>query len=152
MRGNRLERNGIGIFFCWGVQFGLAQDNKIDGNRNYGISIGHRDTDNLIRGNHVSDSGKVGVLFRDDTRGKDFWPNRNRLEENHIVDSGAESGIGVDIQGKTRNVTLVKNEIRETREPMQRTGVRIGEKTKDITLTENTIDGFSVTVADLHAK
>ena len=49
MRNNTLERNGIGIFWCWGVKYGLAEDNKIHDNRNYGISIGHNDTDNVMR-------------------------------------------------------------------------------------------------------
>ncbi|MDP6445000.1 MAG: right-handed parallel beta-helix repeat-containing protein, partial [Pirellulaceae bacterium] len=59
---NRLERNTIGIFWCWGVKFGLAEGNRIVGNRNFGISIGHCDTDNVMRNNEVIDSGKVGIL------------------------------------------------------------------------------------------
>jgi len=148
MRNNRLERNRIGLFFCWGVKYGLAEANHIDGNLDFGISIGHRDTDNLIRENLVQKSGKVGVLFRDDTRGKDFWPNRNRLEKNRIVDSGSESGIAVDIQGKTREVTLDGNDIQETRQPMQRAGVRIGKQATKISLESNRIEGFSEAVVD----
>ena len=33
---NRVERNDIGIFFCWGVRFGLAENNTIDEARNRG--------------------------------------------------------------------------------------------------------------------
>ena len=29
---NRLERNGLGLFWCWGVKYGLAEGNTIDGN------------------------------------------------------------------------------------------------------------------------
>src|SRR5262249_13739337 len=64
IRGNRLQRNDVGLFFCWGVKSGLAENNVIEDSRTYGISIGHRDTDNLIRDNDVVRSGKVGVLFR----------------------------------------------------------------------------------------
>ena len=28
MRGNKLQRNDIGIFFCWGVKYGLADYEK----------------------------------------------------------------------------------------------------------------------------
>ena len=66
IRGNRLERNNLGLFWCWGVKYGLAEDNHIDGNRGYGISIGHSDTDNVMRNNRILNSGKVGILFRDD--------------------------------------------------------------------------------------
>jgi hypothetical protein len=33
IRRSRSERNDIGIFFCWGVRFGLAEDNTLIGNR-----------------------------------------------------------------------------------------------------------------------
>ena len=66
---NRLERNGLGLFWCWGVKYGLAEGNTIDGNLNYGISIGHCDTDNVMRKNRITSSGKIGILFRDESRG-----------------------------------------------------------------------------------
>src|SRR5262245_63506711 len=105
MRNNKLRRNDIGLFFCWGVKFGLAEGNVIEDSRSYGISIGHRDTDNLIRGNEVARSGKVGVLFRAE-RGKAFAPHRNRLEGNRVRDSGPESGVAIDVQGETEAVTI----------------------------------------------
>jgi Right handed beta helix region len=149
LRNNRIERNSQGIFWCWGVKYGLAEDNRIDGNRLYGISIGHNDTDNVMRRNVVSNSGKIGVLFRDENRGADFWPNRNTLEENQILDSGDESGVAIDILGKTRDVRFVKNVIRETRGPSNRIGVRISEQAGQVDLLENRFEGFSQDVADL---
>ena len=86
-----------------------------ESNRNYGISIGHNDTDNVMRDNDVRNSGKVGILFRDHPQGKDFWPNRNRIESNRIIDSGGEDGIAIDVKGKTRDIQIVGNELRETR-------------------------------------
>lgn len=152
MRNNRVERNTIGVFFCWGIKYGLAENNRITGNRSYGVSIGHCDTDNLIRLNTITGSGKVGVLFRDDSRGKDFWPNRNTLEKNQIVDSGDGDGVAVDVQGRTRDVTLDGNQIRETRKPMERIGVRIGKQARDVKLQQNKIEGFQRDVVDLKAK
>jgi hypothetical protein len=148
MRGNKLERNDIGLFFCWGVKFGLAEKNQIADNRSYGISIGHRDTDNLIVENAVLRSGKVGVLFRPE-RGKAFAPHRNRLEKNRIIDSGPDKGIGIDVQGETEAITIAGNEVRETRKPMERVGVRIGAKTRQVKLADNKIEGFAVAVSDL---
>ncbi|HET6881613.1 MAG TPA: right-handed parallel beta-helix repeat-containing protein [Pirellulales bacterium] len=146
IRGNRLEANDIGIFFCWGVKYGLAEKNVIRGNRKYGVSIGHRDTNNLICENEIAASGEAGVLFRPE-RGKDFAPHRNRLERNRILDSGAEKGIGVDVQGQTEAITIAGNEIRETRGPMDRIGVRLGADTRDVKLSDNRIEGFAVAVA-----
>jgi hypothetical protein len=45
----------------------------------------------------------------------------------------------------------LQNELRETRAPMSRTGIRIGAKTRAIRCTENRIEGFATPIADLHA-
>ena len=47
--GCKLERNDIGFFFCWGVKWGLCEGNTVLDNRKFGVSVGHNDTDNLIR-------------------------------------------------------------------------------------------------------
>lgn len=151
IRNNRLENNDIGLFFCWGVKYGLAEGNQIDGSKSYGISIGHRDTENLIVSNVVKSSGKAGVLFRPE-RGKDFAPHRNRLEKNRIVDSGAEAGIAIDVQGETQEVTIAGNDIRDTRGPAQRVGIRLGVETKQIKLEKNQFAGLMTEVEDLSRK
>jgi hypothetical protein len=148
MRNNRLEGNDIGLFFCWGVKYGLAEGNKIEGSHSYGISIGHRDNENLIVDNDVVRSGKAGVLFRPE-RGRDFAPHRNRLERNRIIDSGGESGIAVDVQGLTQEIDIVGNELRETRGPAQRVGIRLGKETGEIHLADNRFAGLWKEVDDL---
>jgi hypothetical protein len=152
MRNNRMAGNGIGLFWCWGVKFGLAENNRIEGSRNYGMSIGHCDTDNLIRGNEIRTSGKVGILFRDENRGRDFWANRNILEKNRIRDSGGPDGIAIDIQGKTKDVCLIGNTLQEMRAPMQRVGVRIAAPVERLDMAGNQIEGFATPVADLRGK
>ncbi len=151
MRNNHLERNGIGLFFCWGVQFGLAEGNRIEDNRQYGISIGHRDTDNLVVGNTIRRSGQCGVLFRAES-GKSFAPHRNRLERNRIEDSGADQGVAIDVQGETEGVALVSNEIVETRGAKKRIGIRLGPQTREIRLEFNRIQGCAVEIADLRKR
>ncbi|EDY17964.1 hypothetical protein CfE428DRAFT_4394 [Chthoniobacter flavus Ellin428] len=143
IRGNRIVGNRIGIFFCWGVRDGLAEKNHVEGNET-GISIGHHDTDNIIRGNEVIDSKKSGVLFRPE-RGKDFTGNRNRIENNRLVDNGADNGFAVDIQGGTESIVLAGNEIIETRKGT-RTAIRLGPDTRDITMDGNRIEGFTKSV------
>lgn len=149
IRGNRLERNSIGLFWCWGVRYGLAEGNRIEGNRDSGISVGHHDTDNVIRDNDVRGSGKVGILFRDESRGKDFWPNRNRVESNRVTDSGGEDGVAIDVRGKTRDLRITGNVLRETRGPSQRTGLRIAPGARSIVMADNRFVGFASEVADL---
>ena len=148
MRGNLLENNEIGLFWCWGVKHGFAEQNRMDANRSQGMSIGHNDTDNVMRDNDITRSGKVGVLFRDDSRGQDFWANRNVLENNRIIDSGEESGIAIDILGKTKDTLVAKNIIRETRSSANRQGIRIAASVERLKLRENIIEGFDVPIVD----
>jgi hypothetical protein len=148
IRNNRLERNTIGLFWCWGVKFGLAEDNVMEGNRNYGVSIGHNDTDNIMRNNRIADSGKVGILFRDEARGQDFWPNRNTVEGNQITNSGGEDGIAIDIQGKTKDLKINGNRLREMRAPANRVGIRIAADAGRMELAGNVTEGFATAVMD----
>jgi len=148
MRENVVERNDIGIFFCWGVKFGLAEKNRIEGCRGSGVSIGHRDNNNMVRDNDIIGSGKVGVVFRPE-RGKAFAPHRNTIENNRIVDSGPEEGVAIDVQGETESIVLARNTIRESRMPMKRIGIRLGAQTGQVDLVDNRIDGLAVAVADL---
>ena len=142
IRDCRLENNGLGLFWCWGVKYGLAENNVIRDSVNYGISIGHNDTDNVMRGNKVIGSGHIGILFRDENRGTDFWANRNVIEDNLIENSGGEKGVAIDIRGKTKDVRLAKNTIRESRGPANRVGVRISQTAERIELADNRLEGF----------
>jgi hypothetical protein len=146
--GCKLERNDIGFFFCWGVKWALVEKNSMLDNKRFGVSIGHNDTDNLVRNNEVARSGKVGIYLRQE-HGPTFSPSRNTIESNRVVDSGAENGVAVDIEGVTESVILAKNTLLETRQPASRVGVRISKEAKQIQLAGNRIDGFSATVVDL---
>ena len=148
IRNNTLERNGIGIFFCWGVKYGLAEGNKIRDSRQYGISIGHRDNGNIVRDNEIVGSSISGLLFRPE-RGAGFTARENRFEGNRIVDNGPEDGVAVDVQGVTEANALVRNEILETRGSASRTAIRIAKEAGDIELVENRVEGFKTPVQDL---
>ena len=151
IRGNRLVDNDQGLFWCWGVRWGLAEKNVIEGNKRYGISIGHRDTDNVIRDNDVRASGEVGILFRKEPEAA-FQGNRNLIEKNRILGLTQDRGIGIDIQGQTKSVTIAGNEIRETQAPRQRVGIRIGPEAEQITLDDNRIEGFAEAIVDMRKK
>jgi len=149
IRGNRLERNREGIYWCWGVRHGLAEDNLIADNRSYGMTIGHRDTDNVIRSNRILRSGRAGVGFRDAPGTHDGWPHRTTLEMNVIEDSGGPNGVAIDVGGSPRDVKLLRNTIAEGRGPEQRIGIRIGAAAGPVTLAGNTFRGLARDVEDL---
>ena len=147
VRGNRVRGSDEGIYFCWGAQHGLYEKNLIEDCK-YGMTFGHSDSDNLIRQNDIRRSGEAGIHFRGGN--KAFAPHRNRIEQNRIVDSGAEKGVAIDINGETEAVVLEKNELRETRQPLSRIGILIGAETRDIRCVDNRIEGFAVAISDLH--
>ena len=151
IRRNRMAGNEQGLFFCWGVRWGLAESNYIEGSTLYGISIGHHDTDNVIRDNEIRASGQVGILFRKEP-GASFQGNRNCVEKNRIVGLTKEQGIGVDIQGQTKSIAIRQNNIRQTQAAGSRVGIRIGPEAEEITLADNQIEGFSQAVLDLRRK
>lgn len=148
IRGNRLERNRQGIYWCWGVRHGLAEDNLIADNSLYGISIGHRDTDNVMRGNRILRSGKAGILFRDAPGAHDGWPHRTTIERNTIEDSGGPDGIAIDVGGGPRDVRILGNTIADGRGAEQRIGIRIGADVGPLELAGNSFRGLARDIED----
>jgi parallel beta-helix repeat protein len=74
-----------GLFVCWRVKHGLFEANEIRDNKGSGISIGHKDSDNLFRNNTVTANAKTGVLFRNET--EPMGAHRNVFEHNVILDN-----------------------------------------------------------------
>lgn len=147
IRNNTISGCHIGLFFCWGVKYGLAEKNTIEDTKTAGISVGHRDTDNLIRNNSVKRSGQAGILFRPE-RGQGFTGDRNTIEGNTVIDTGGNEAAAVDVRGTTANLVFRNNTMKETRGPARRVGFRLGKETRDITLDGNTIEGFATKVDD----
>src|SRR5262249_32601621 len=146
VRANRVQHGREGIYFCWGAQHGLYEKNVIE-ECGYGMTLGHSDSDNLIRDNDIRRSSEGGIQFRGGHTA--FAPHRNRFERNRIVDSGGEAGVAIDINGETEAVEIIQNELRETRAPMFRIGIRIGADTRDIRCEENRVEGFATSISDL---
>jgi parallel beta-helix repeat protein len=133
VRGCIARRNGEdGLFLCWRVRHGLFEKNILEDNGRFGISIGHKDTDNLLQDNQVRGNHEEGVFFRNETEG--MAGHRNRLERNVIA--------GIRIRGETHDLVFRKNIIRDTRPPearKQAVGIRIEEGAGEITLEDNEI-------------
>ncbi|MBM4049395.1 MAG: hypothetical protein FJ279_30230, partial [Planctomycetes bacterium] len=96
---NRIIGCGTGLYFCWGVKHGRAEGNVIEDSGKYGITIGHRDTDNLVRNNQVRRSGINGIQFRDHSVHRRN-PHRNVFEGNLIEDSGVKGDcVAIEMLG-----------------------------------------------------
>lgn len=152
VRGNTIKGNGIGFFFCWGVKYGIVEDNVIEDSEKVGISIGHRDTDNIVRNNIIRRSGEHGILFREHTESKRD-PHRNVFEGNLIEDSGTRGDcVAIEMLGTAQNVVLRNNTIRDTRRKHRirnRIGIRIAKGIKDLSLEGNVFEKMEQDVVDL---
>jgi len=137
------RRNGTdGLFLCWRVRHGLFEENILEGNGRFGISIGHKDSDNLLRRNRVCLNHRDGVFFRTESLG--MAAHRNRLEENIIENNGTGGeAAGICIRGRTNNLVFKNNTIRDTRTEgaqTQTVGIRIEEKVGEVILEGNKIE------------
>jgi polygalacturonase len=142
VRGCVARNNGEdGLFLCWRVRHGLFEKNILENNGRYGISIGHKDTDNLLLDNEVRGNRDDGVFFRNETEG--MAGHRNRLERNLIENNGAQAqAAGIRVRGETHDLVFRNNIIRDTRPAEQRkqsVGIRIEEGAGEVTLEGNQI-------------
>ena len=136
------RNNGTdGLFLCWRVRHGLFTDNVLEGNGQFGISIGHKDSDNILSRNVVRANHQDGVFFRNETLG--MAAHRNRLEENIIENNGLDrQAAGIRIRGYTNDLVFKNNIIRDTRDAdsqKQTVGICIEEHVGQLTLDGNKI-------------
>ncbi len=143
--------NSQGIFFCWSVSDGLAENCILSGNRRYGISIGHRDTDNIIRGCMIKSNGEVGILFRKEDN--EFrCGSRNLIENCMIRDNGTKrTGFGIDIQGKTEDITVRNTKFENMAGKNQKTGIRIGQMAGRVIMQGNAFENSPEHIDDLRS-
>ena len=154
VRGCTARGNGSdGLFLCWRVRHGLFEENVLEENGQFGISIGHKDSDNVLRKNIVRLNQQDGVFFRNESLG--MAGHRNRLEENLIENNGTkDGGAGIRIRGETNGLEFVKNIIRDTRpagKQTQTVGIKIEEKAGDVRFEENELEAQEALV-DLRPK
>lgn len=143
VRNSTARRNGTdGLFLCWRVRHGLFEDNVLESNGRFGISIGHKDSDNLLRRNLVRMNHLNGIFFRNETLG--MAAHRNRIEDNIIENNGiGDAAAGIRIRGYTNDLLFKNNTIRDTRPKdslTQNIGIRIEEHVGKVILEGNKIE------------
>ena len=137
------RRNGEdGLYLCWRVRHGLFEKNILEDNGRFGISIGHKDSDNLLQDNRVRFNQEDGIFFRNETEG--MAGHRNRLENNLIENNGVkDEAAGIRVRGETQGLVFKNNIIRDTRTPAERkqaVGIRIEEQAGEVVLEGNQIE------------
>jgi parallel beta-helix repeat protein len=135
VKNSRAIANGEdGFFFCWRVRGGVAEGNWLENNGGYGMSIGHKDSDNLVRKNTIIGNKLGGVYWREET--EPMAAHRITFEDNVVRNN---EGWGLFVNGATRNTIIRSNVIEDTGSGRQKTGIRIGKQAGEVTMEDNTI-------------
>jgi hypothetical protein len=150
-----IHHNGSdGLYICWGIKNSRFVENIIHHNgignigRRHGISIGHKDTHNIIEGNHIYENALSGIRFREKTAANGAHHNiiRGNTIENNGLPGYVERGYGIFIYGITNDVVIENNTIRETRKGdsrLQKNAVYISPGVTQVQLIGNIMDGHS---------
>ncbi len=123
-----------GFFFCWRVRGGVAEGNWLQNNSGYGMSIGHKDSDNFVRKNTIIGNQLGGVYWRAET--EPMAAHRVTFENNTVRDN---EGWGLFVDGATHGTIIRSNIIEDTGAGRQKTGVRIGKQAGEVVLERNTV-------------
>ncbi len=116
MRDNTVQRCKYGIYFCWDVNHGIAENNYVSDCSEHGITIGHRDTENIVRHNEVSDCKVAGIYFRPE-RGPEKTAHRNLIEENIVrCPANHPDSCGISIVRGVEDVVIRNNTIEVSKE------------------------------------
>jgi parallel beta-helix repeat protein len=125
---------GDGFFFCWRVRGGVAEGNWLESNGGYGMSIGHKDSDNFVRGNTIIGNKRGGVYWRAET--EPMAAHRITFENNVVRDN---EGWGLFVDGETHGTIIRGNIIEDTGGGRQQIGIRLGKRAGAVMLEGNTI-------------
>ena len=142
--------NSQGMYFCWGVSDGFVNNCTFSGNIKYGISIGHRDTDNIIQNCLIEDNKEVGILFRKDEEGEFFTGNRNLIKNCTLKDNGnSKQGVGIDITWKTKDITIENTKFISSQAGIQKIGIQVGKEAGKINTSGNTFEKTEIEIKNM---
>ena len=134
------DNGSDGLFLCWRVKHGRFERIRSSSNGGHGISIGHKDTDNLFRDCLVENNRQCGIYFRNESA--PMAGHRNTFEDCRIVGNAL---AGVCVEGATRDITLRRCQVCG-----QPCGISIGIEAEDVHLEDVTFQGNTVDIRREH--
>eukprot|EP01050_Picozoa_sp_SAG11_P018538 SAG11_NODE_2817_length_2943_cov_4.626934_2_plen_237_part_00 len=145
----RSAGNDEGLFFCWGVTDGRVERCVFEDNAK-GVTIGHRDTDNVIVDCVIQRNAEVGILCgRSEADYEFFAPHRNVMERCVLRDNGAAgSHAGIRIMHSTHEC-VVRDclfESTNANADVQTVGIEIGTEPRRTVLEGNEFCGMTTGV------
>jgi len=116
------------------VRGGIARGNWLEGNGGYGMSIGHKDSDNFVQHNTIVGNKMGGVYWRAES--EPMAAHRITFEGNTVRDN---KGWGLFVDGATNGTIIRNNLIEDSGSGQQQTGIRIGQQAGEVALENNTV-------------
>ncbi|MDP6503301.1 MAG: right-handed parallel beta-helix repeat-containing protein [Planctomycetota bacterium] len=134
------DNENDGIFYCLRVSFSLTEECDLRNNGGVGISVGGRDTDHLIRNNHIEANGGNGLFFRPGDEA--MAGHRCHFEGNRLIGNCVKKNQGeIFIDGATQDVHLLNNSILPAAHDGRRAiGIVVGKEASKIVACGNEID------------
>lgn len=129
-----IGNDGDGFFFCWRVRGGVAEGNWLENNGGYGMSLGHKDSDNVVRNNTIIGNQSGGVRWRAES--EPMAAHRITFEKNTVRDN---QGWGLFVDGVTHQTLIRDNQIEDSGAGRQKIGIKIGKQAGEVKLEGNTI-------------
>jgi hypothetical protein len=140
--------NSQGIYFCWGVNDALIENTTCAENSDYGISLGHRDSDNRIMNCTIERNGKAGIFFYSQ-ESVFFGAHRNAIIDCQIRDNGPEDpGVGIAVDEPNQNVTIKGNTFEDTGLGRQRTALFVHPNAVNVEIADNKFVNQAVEVSN----
>jgi hypothetical protein len=117
-------------------------------NQRHGISIGHKDTDNLFENNRVYENARNGIHFRNEN--EQNGGHRNTFMKNTIENNGVDgdAAYGFYVGGETHDIFIRNNTIRSAGKGNQVGAIFIGESAQRVTIEKNEISGHEEIVRE----
>ncbi len=134
--------NHVGLYFCWGVNDGLAENCDFSEN-NYGSTIGHRDTDNVIRGCTFRNNKNAGIRFRKQEEFRSA--HRITIQDCYIADNA----YGVILEGAISGTVIKNNTFESTGKDKQKVAIKINKGVKDTCIQDNIFKNCPIEIEDL---
>ena len=125
-----------GFFFCWRVRGGVAEGNWLENNGGYGMSIGHKDSDNFVRKNTIIGNKRGGVYWRAET--EPMAAHRITFERTRFATTKAGACSWTAPRAARSSAAT---SIEDTGSGRQKTGIRIGKQAGEVVLEGNTHQG-----------
>lgn len=133
-----------GLYYCLRVSYSLCEACLFEKNKRNGISIGHADTDAIIRNNTISNNGGFGLITRHDAAGSSG--DRTLIYENVFQDNGGE-GAEVMLEAASVDLHIVRNQFISTNPDHPRIAIYMKEPGNVLHLHANPISGLELVQA-----